>query len=93
MQSYIIRNQYNAKTIKLTYQLRMNANPETMRWIDHFVAKELLPLPPDSKFVLKIFEEASAFKEAIKSNNDKVGLSRIVSTFDYLHKKIRRPTS
>jgi uncharacterized protein len=88
-----ITNQYNAKTVKLTDQLRMNANPETMRWIDHFVAKELLPLPPkkeDSKFELKIFEEASSFKEAIESRNDEVGLSRIVSTFDYLHKKDKK---
>lgn len=30
---------------------------------------------------------AERFKEKIKTLNKKVGLSRIVSTFDYLHKK------
>jgi DUF2075 family protein len=55
--------------------------------------KSCFLLPPkkeDLKFELKIFEEASAFKEAIESKNDEVGLSRIVSTFDYLHKKDKK---
>lgn len=84
-----ITNQYNAKTVKLTDQMRMNANPETIKWIDHFVAKEILPLPSeeDSSFELKFFEDAETFKTAIESKNNEIGLSRIVSTFDYLHKK------
>lgn len=36
---------------------------------------------------LKIFEDATTFKAAIDSKNNQYGLSRIVSTFDYLHKK------
>ena len=83
-----IINQYDAKTVKLTDQMRMNANPETMKWIDSFVKKKVLPLPTeDSSFELKIFEDAAAFKKAIENKNNKDGLSRIVSTFDYLHKK------
>ena len=84
-----ITNLYNAKTVKLTDQMRMNANPETIKWIDHFVAKEILPLPleKDSSFELKFFEDAETFKTAIESKNNEIGLSRIVSTFDYLHKK------
>ncbi|MBT2690975.1 DUF2075 domain-containing protein [Bacillus sp. ISL-47] len=87
-----IINQYNAKTVKLTDQMRMNANPETIQWIDRFVAKEILPFPSkeDSSFELKIFEEAGTFKAAIENKNDEVGLSRIVSTFDYLHKKDKK---
>lgn len=84
-----ITNQYKAKTVKLTEQMRMNASPETIKWIDHFVAKEILPLPTeeDSSFELRIFNDAAMFKTAIENKNNEVGLSRIVSTFDYLHKK------
>ncbi|MCJ2146292.1 DUF2075 domain-containing protein [Bacillus sp. B19-2] len=86
-----IINQYDAKTVKLTDQMRMNANPETMKWIDSFVEKKILSLPTeDSSFELKIFEDAAAFKKAIESKNNKDGLSRIVSTFDYLHKKDKK---
>ncbi|MGG1549001.1 DUF2075 domain-containing protein [Bacillus paralicheniformis] len=86
-----IVNQYDAKTVKLTDQMRMNANPETMKWIDSFVAKKILSLPTeDSAFELKIFEDAAAFKKAIENKNNKDGLSRIVSTFDYLHKKDKK---
>ncbi|MED4079453.1 DUF2075 domain-containing protein [Halalkalibacterium halodurans] len=83
-----IINQYHAKTVKLTDQMRMNANPDTIQWIDRFVEKKVLPLPSeDSSFELKIFEDATTFKAAIDSKNNQYGLSRIVSTFDYLHKK------
>ncbi|MGE7781555.1 DUF2075 domain-containing protein [Peribacillus sp. NPDC097264] len=84
-----ITKQYNAKTVKLTDQMRMNANPETIKWIDNFIAKEILPLPSeeDSSFELKFFEDAETFKKAIENKNNEIGLSRIVSTFDYLHKK------
>ncbi|MEC1505446.1 DUF2075 domain-containing protein [Bacillus haynesii] len=86
-----IINQYDAKTVKLTDQMRMNANPETMKWIDSFVEKKVLPLPIEgSSFELKIFEDAAAFKTAIERKNSEDGLSRIVSTFDYLHKKDKK---
>ncbi|MGD6902249.1 DUF2075 domain-containing protein [Bacillus infantis] len=87
-----ITNQYNAKTVKLTDQMRMNANPETIKWIDSFVAKKILPFPSEgnSDFELKTFEDAGAFKAAIEQKNNEVGLSRIVSTFDYLHKKDKK---
>lgn len=84
-----ITRQYNAKTLVLKDQMRMNANPETIKWIDNFVAKKILPLPleNDSTFELKFFEDPGTFKTAIKEKNAEIGLSRIVSTFDYLHKK------
>lgn len=85
-----ISNQYSSKTVKLTDQMRMNARPETINWIDRFVAKKISALPTsetESSFELKIFNDAESFKTAIQNKNNKVGLSRIVSTFDYLHKK------
>ncbi|MDQ0221435.1 DUF2075 domain-containing protein [Peribacillus cavernae] len=85
-----ITNHYSSKTVKLTDQMRMNASPQTIHWIDRFVAKEILPIPYENSFELKIFEDATSFKTAIQEKNEVVGLSRIVSTFDYLHKKDKK---
>lgn len=84
-----IINQYTAKVLKLTDQMRMNAGPEIIQWINDFISKKISPPPlvKDSSFELKFFEDAKTFKAAIESKNKEVGLSRIVSTFDYLHKK------
>lgn len=84
-----ITRHYSAKSVKLTDQMRMNASLETINWINRFVSKEVLPLPVETgpSFELKFFEDAESFKTAIESKNNEVGLSRIVSTFDYLHKK------
>ncbi|MEY8752895.1 DUF2075 domain-containing protein [Alkalicoccobacillus gibsonii] len=82
-----ITKNYSSESLQLTDQMRMHASPETVKWIDRFVAKEVLPLPRDSKYELEIFEDPSKFKDAILKKNNEVGLSRIVSTFDYLHKK------
>ena len=87
-----ITKHYSAKTVKLTDQMRMNASLETINWINCFVAKDVLPLPveTDSSFELKVFEDAESFKTVIESKNNEFGLSRIVSTFDYLHKKDKK---
>ncbi|CAG9622914.1 DUF2075 domain-containing protein [Sutcliffiella rhizosphaerae] len=87
-----ITKHYSAKTVNLTDQMRMNASSETINWINRFVTKDVLPLPveTDSSFELKIFKDAESFKTAIESRNNEVGLSRIVSTFDYLHKKDKK---
>lgn len=84
-----IKRQYHAKTLILTDQMRMNANSETIKWINQFVAKKILPLPSQENFCfeLELFEDAETFKKAIERKNNEIGLSRIVSTFDYLHKK------
>ncbi|MGJ9386089.1 DUF2075 domain-containing protein [Salipaludibacillus sp. CF4.18] len=84
-----ITRHYSAETMQLTDQFRMKASPETLNWINHFVSKSLLPLPSneDQEFEFKIYDNGRQFKEAIQSKNEKYGLSRIVSTFDYLHKK------
>ena len=82
-----ITKNYSSETLQLTEQMRMHASPETVKWIDRFVAKEVLPLPRDSKYELAIFEDPIKFKNAVLKKNNEVGLSRIVSTFDYLHKK------
>ncbi|GAF23143.1 hypothetical protein JCM19047_2937 [Bacillus sp. JCM 19047] len=84
-----ITSNYQATTVKLTEQMRMNASLETLNWINSFVNKKITPLPTvvDDSFELKLFENVDSFKAAIKKKNQQHGLSRIVSTFDYLHKK------
>ncbi len=80
---------YHTKTLKLTGQMRINATQDVINWIDQFVAKKITPLPlaKDSSFELEIFEDPQTFKMAIYNKDSEVSLSRIVSTFDYLHKK------
>ncbi|MEW4286685.1 DUF2075 domain-containing protein [Priestia koreensis] len=83
----IIAN-YNAEpTYKLTNQFRMNASNEMVNWIDHFVEKKINKIPKDAQYDFRIFESATDMYDAIYEMNKKYGLSRIVSTFDYVHKK------
>lgn len=68
--------------------MRMHADTDTLKWIDQFVSKQLLPLPiKQDSFELKIFEEPDKFKTAIQQKDEEVGLSRIVSTFDFYIKR------
>lgn len=72
---------------QLTNQFRMQANDDVINWINAFKRKQLLPLPEDEQYIFDIFETLQEMHEKIKENNEEYGLSRIVSTFDYLHKK------
>lgn len=84
----VILNKFNTnKRIKLVNQLRMNANKATTEWMNSLVAKKITPIPIDENFELKIFDSAKEMYEAIKRKNNQYGLARIVSTFDFLHKK------
>ncbi|VWX34408.1 DUF2075 domain-containing protein [Exiguobacterium oxidotolerans] len=78
---------FSTATLPLTNQFRMQASPEMLHWINRFVEQEILPLPTDPQYDFQIFHDPKAFKQAIFQKNDQYGLSRIVSTFDYLHKK------
>ncbi|WP_414047649.1 DUF2075 domain-containing protein [Macrococcus equi] len=73
---------------KLDSQFRMNANDEIISWIDSFVNKEINEVPQSSdEFELKIFDNAGEMHKCIMDKDQKFSLSRVVSTFDYLHKK------
>ncbi|MFU8692485.1 DUF2075 domain-containing protein [Rossellomorea sp. FS2] len=83
-----IISRYNATTKKLSEQMRMEANQDTLQWIQQFVRKKIMPLPKkDPHFEFRIFDNPEQFRKAIEEKNEEKGLSRIVSTFDYLHKK------
>lgn len=72
---------------QLTNQFRMQANDEVINWINAFNQKQLLPLPHDENYEFQVFESLKDMHAKIKKQNLAHGLSRVVSTFDYLHKK------
>jgi len=72
---------------QLTNQFRMQANDDVINWINALKNKQLLPLPHDKNYEFKVFESMKDMHDAIKMRNSEFGLSRVVSTFDYLHKK------
>ncbi|AYC30851.1 DUF2075 domain-containing protein [Paenisporosarcina cavernae] len=72
---------------QLTNQFRMQANEEVINWVNAFKQKKLWPLPTDNNYEVKIFKTLQELSVAIKKRDEVVGLSRVVSTFDYLHKK------
>jgi hypothetical protein len=83
-----IKSEYNADVFELTDQFRMLSSYETNNWIDNFVAKSINELPsPDKEFDMKIMKSPDEMKKVISHHNRVHGLSRVVSTFDYEHKK------
>lgn len=71
----------------LTNQFRMQASDNLVRWIDDFVEKKITPMPIEDKYDFRIFKSAAEMFEVIQEQNNKFGLARMVSTFDYTHKK------
>lgn len=88
-----IKEDYRHETFHLTTQFRMRASDEVVEWIDRFVAKKLLPVPQHQQndshepFELRVFADAAEMHQAIQARDEEVGLARLVSTFDYVHKK------
>lgn len=80
-------SEHNTIKFELTKQMRINSNPETQEWINQLVKKRVNKIPYDSVYEIKVFEDAKEMYEQIKTMNNTFGLSRVVSTFDYLHKK------
>ena len=71
----------------LKNQFRIRASDALVNWIDQFVEKKLSPMPIEDKYDFRIFDSAAEMYEVIQQMDRKHGLARIVSTFDYVHKK------
>ncbi|XJS10689.1 DUF2075 domain-containing protein [Aerococcaceae bacterium WGS1372] len=83
-----IIGEYPVTEYTLTNQFRMMASPEIVHWVDSFVQKQLVDLPfSTDNFDLRVVQHGADLRDYIQDANNKVGLSRIVSTFDYKHKK------
>lgn len=72
----------------LTDQFRMKSSEDTLKWIHNFHSKKISKLPKSTEdYSFEIMPSPESLKEKIETLDKKVGLARIVSVFDYLHKK------
>lgn len=75
--------------IVLKNQLRMQAGPETIQWIDAFTKKqEILPIPSsDNTYEIRIFETPQDMDRAIQKRaaDSETALSRIIATYDWAY--------
>ncbi|KID42235.1 DUF2075 domain-containing protein [Fructilactobacillus fructivorans] len=76
---------YYHESYQLTHQFRMTAKPDLVHWMNEFTAGKLLPIPRDADdgYDFRIFDDAEQMRQEIVQKNNKVGLSRIVSTTGY----------
>lgn len=81
--------------IELKHQFRIDANDETVDWIESFVQGEIKPIPEDDSYELKVFDNASDMYEEIKnkSNDSKKELARMLATFDWPFKEKGSPSN
>ncbi|WP_430611119.1 DUF2075 domain-containing protein [Enterococcus sp. DIV0876] len=84
----IFQKKYGATRYHLTNQLRMQSSPMVVQWIDAFVHKRIGDLPESTdRFVLQIMDAPEKLKTKISALDEQDGLSRLIATFDYTHKK------
>ena len=73
--------------VELTEQMRMNANPEVMKWLRNFYIDGIInPLTKKrGKYEIKIFDTPFQLEKAIqkKEKNKSTKLSRIIATYDW----------
>jgi len=91
------RNQAKATNnyIVLDKQLRVQADSETMDWIDSFTKKrELKKIPATSgSYTIKIFDKPELLDLEIqkKANRKESALSRVIATYDWEYSSNRKP--
>lgn len=82
--------------IQLRDQLRIQANPATIKWLRDFIDKRVVaPIPNDKNYDLRIFNDAQDMYQAIraKAQDTTNGLSRVVATFDWPYRNNDRHTT
>lgn len=81
--------------IILDEQLRMQADPETMDWIDSFTKRGILKKLPgnDLEYSLRVFDSPEEMEKEIrkKAANSETALSRVIATYDWEYSSIHRP--
>ena len=79
----------------LEKQLRMQADPETMDWIDSFTKEgELKKIPVSSTgYSIRVFDSPELLDNEIKKRAGEVGsaLSRVIATYDWDYKSSNKP--
>lgn len=78
----------NGLYYQLKTQFRIQASEDTKKWIDAFSKeKELLPIPMDMTYDLKIFKDVGELYEAIKAraSSEEGRLSRVLASYDWAY--------
>ncbi len=77
----------------LTEQLRMNADEETLGWIDAFTKNQIINKIPHHDYEIKVFNSPVALEMEIqkKASKDESKLSRMIANYDWDYKKGSRP--
>lgn len=93
---YYLKNDaiHHGRYIELFNQMRINAGKETVNWIRYFTDyREILPIPADANYDLKVFENPAEMFAAIKqkAENQENGLSRMLATFDWPYVDKKKP--
>lgn len=86
--SAVIGSELKLHHFHLTDQFRMQGAGAVIDWIDKLVEQRLLsPWPETDCFDFQVVADPSRFKAMIWEKDKVLGLSRIIGTFDYEHKK------
>lgn len=72
-----------SQTYHLKTQFRVHANQDVLDWIEGFCQKKILPMPQKQTFDFRFFADAQDLYDAIKKENARYGLSRMIATYDY----------
>ncbi len=87
--------QKNDTYIRLETQLRMQADPETMDWIDSFTKNGEIKKIPDSTsgYVIQIMDKPEELEYFVRkrAKSKDSSLSRIIATYDWEYSSSRRP--
>ena len=86
--STVIGSELKLHHFHLTDQFRMQGAGAVIDWIDDLVdQRRLSPWPETDGFDFQVVADPSRFKDMIWEKDQILGLSRIIGTFDYEHKK------
>lgn len=79
--------------ITLTEQLRMQADKETLSWIDDFTKNQIIKKIPKGNYDIKIFDSPFDLEIEIngKASSEETKLSRLIANYDWDYKEGKRP--
>lgn len=75
--------------VSLKNQMRMQASPQVLSWIDNFSKEgKVTSIPNDDRYEIKIFKSPNELHNAIKNvvKNPKYKLSRLIASYDWPYK-------
>ena len=84
----------NAQVIQLKNQMRINAAPSTIDWLQGIIRDlEIKPYTKDDSYDLRVFISPTEMLNLIKERNldQGKGISRLVATYDWDYSGVRKP--